>query len=153
MFSKLMKTISGKDDLERIAWRENLDELNECLKTRRVWIPRRPKRFLNAADFTTEQLMELIESEAKEFADGPFEPWILEVDGLKRLPAFSSQKRMQSFSGKMSQSLNKVFSLGCGEVLLWEIVKDLDIDFVDLNLFSEKSWEIEVRNQSSMRAS
>ena len=74
--------------------------------------------------------------------------WILEVDGKKRLPAFSSQKRMEEFSGKMSQQLGKVFSLGCIEILLEDAIKELDLDFVDLNLFSQKSWEIGVRKQS-----
>ena len=90
--------------------------------------------------------MELIASEAKELADAPFEAWVLEVDGKKRLPAFSSQKRMEIFTKTMSEDLNKVFALGGGEVLLSDIVKDLDVDFVDLNLFSEKSWEIGVKN-------
>ena len=75
----------------------------------------------------------------------PFEPWILTLDGKKRLPVFSRRQRMQAFSRKISQSMNKVFSLGCGEALLWNITKQMDIDFVDLNLFSEKSWEIPVK--------
>jgi hypothetical protein len=45
----------------------------------------------------------------------------------------------------MSQELGKVFSLGCIEVLLSDVTKGADIDFVDLNLFSPKSWEIGVR--------
>jgi hypothetical protein len=42
--------------------------------------------------------------------------------------------------------MNKVFSLGCAEVLLPHVIKDMDIDFVDINLFSEESWEIDVRD-------
>jgi hypothetical protein len=52
---------------------------------------------------------------------------------------------MEAFSASISQQLNKVFSLSCGEVLLENVTKDLDIDFIDLNLFSRKSWEISVR--------
>ena len=153
MISKFLETITGKDDLERVAYRENLDDLNAYLKTRRIWVPQRPRRYLDAANFTSEQLLELIEGESKELADVQFEPWILEVDGKKRLPAFSSQKKMEKFSSKMSQQLNKVFALGCVEILLADIVKDLDLDFVDLNLFSEKSWEIGVRNRATPNAS
>ena len=152
MISKLLETITGKDDLERVAYRENADELNAYLKTRRILIPRRPKRFLDAGDFTTEQLMELIKTEAEELADAPFEPWVLEVEGKRRLPAFSSSKKMENFTKTMAQDLNKVFGLGAGEVLLADIVKDLDLDFVDLNLFSEKSWEIAVRNRTTPNA-
>lgn len=71
-----------------------------------------------------------------------FDLWILDVEDLKRLPAFSSQKRMQVFSSHISREMNKVFSLGCVEVLLPEVVGSLDVDFIDLNLFSRKSWEI-----------
>lgn len=78
-------------------------------------------------------------------ARAPFEPWILELDGMKRLPTFSSKEKMNNFSKAVSQQLNSVFSLGAAEVLLWEVTKQLDIDFVDLNLYSEKSWEIEVK--------
>ena len=48
----------------------------------------------------------------------------------------------------MSQDLNKVFSLGCFEALLADIVKQADVDFVDLNLFSGKSWEIGIGRQT-----
>ena len=54
---------------------------------------------------------------------------------------------MEAFSAKMSQDLNKVFGLGCFEGFLPNITSQMDIDFVDLNLFSEKSWEIAVRKQ------
>jgi hypothetical protein len=39
----------------------------------------------------------------------------------------------------MSKDLNQVFSLGCIEVLLTDILKDTDVDIVDLNLFSKRS--------------
>ena len=64
-----------------------------------------------------------------------FEPWILEVDGKRRLPVFSSQEKMTVFASKMSTELNKVFSLGCIQTLLENVTKSVDVDFVDLNLF------------------
>jgi SseB protein N-terminal domain len=145
MIAKLLEWITGKDDLERVASRENLGRLNAYLKTRRVWIPIRPKRFLDADTFTQEQLLEQMEADAKELAGDDLEPWILDVDGEKRLPAFSSQKRMEAFSGKISKELNKVFSLGCFEILLEDLTSKVDIDYVDLNPFSKKSWEIAIR--------
>ncbi len=147
MFAKILERITGIDDLERVAYKEDIGQLNEYLKTRRVWIPTRPKRFLDASSFTQEELLQQIEQDAEELAGDVFEPWILELDGMKRLPAFSSQKKMEAFSASISRQLNKVFSLSCGEVLLEIVTKDLDIDFIDLNLFSRKSWEIAVRRQ------
>jgi hypothetical protein len=111
-------------------------------------IPRRPKRFLDAASFTPEELLELFRKEAEELAGESFEPWILDMDGKKRLPAFSSRKKMEVFSGKISQELDKVFALGGAEFLLQDITKGSDIDFVDLNPFSQKRWEIAVRRQT-----
>ncbi len=147
MIAKILETLTGKDDVERVAYKEDLQLLNDYLKTRRLFFPKRPMRFLDAATFTQDQLMELIEQESKELGGNQVELWILEIDGKKRLPAFSSQMKMKAFSAKMSKDLNKVFSLGCIEVLLADIVKVADIDFVDLNLFSQKSWEIGVRRQ------
>lgn len=148
MIAKILEKITGKDDLERVAYKENLDLLNSYLKKRPILIPQRPRRFLDAANFTQEQLLEQIQKDARQLGNEQFEPWILEVDGKKRLPVFSSQERMNAFAGKMSQELNKVFSLGCIEILLENITKNLDVDFVDLNLFSQKSWEIGVRKKS-----
>ena len=147
MIAKILEKLTGKDDLERVAYKGDLGLLDEHLKTRRLLIPKRPMRFLNAATFTQEELMELIEQESKELGGDRFELWVLDVDGKKRLPAFSSQKKMEEFSGKMSKGLDKVFSLGCIEILLADAIKDLDVDFIDLNLFSQKSWEIGVRRQ------
>jgi hypothetical protein len=145
MIWKLLETITGKDDLERVAWRENLAQLNECLKTRRVWVPRRPKRYLDASNYTQEQLLKLVEDEAKDFSGDSFEPWVLEIDGKRRLPIFSSRKKLEVFAGKISQQLNKVFSLGGAEMLLEDITRGSDIDFADLNMLTGKSWEIGVR--------
>jgi hypothetical protein len=147
MIAKILETLTGKDDLERVAYKEDARLLNDYLKTRRLLIPKRPRRFLEAATFTQEQLMEMIEQESKELSGDQLELWILEVDGKKRLPAFSSQKKMEAFSGRMSKDLDKVFSLGCFEALLSDVIKQSDIDFVDLNLFSQKSWEIGVREK------
>lgn len=145
MIAKILEKITGKDDLERVAYREDLTQLNEYLKKRPVFIPQRPKRFLDAANFTPEQLLEQIRSDSKQLSSDQFEPWILDVDGKKRLPVFSSQERMQAFARRVSQDMNKVFSLGCISTLLENVTKQADIDFVDLNLFSKKSWEIGVR--------
>jgi hypothetical protein len=89
--------------------------------------------------------MELIETEARELADDPFTPWILEIDGKRVLPAFSSQKKMEVFSGEISQRMNRVFALGCGDVLILDIAKDLQIDVIALNLLNKESWEIGVQ--------
>jgi len=148
MIANLLETISGKDDLERVAYKEDLAQLSAYLKRRRILIPRRPKRFLDAANFTQEELMELIKQEAPALSQEPFEPWVLEVDGKKSLPAFCSRKKMEEFSSRISQQMNKVFSLGGAELLLEEITRNSDIDFIDLNLFSNKSWEIGVKRQS-----
>ena len=147
MFARILEKLTGKDDLERVAYKEDLGLLNEYLKTRRLLIPKRPRRFLDAATLTQEDWMELIEQESRELGGDQFELWILEVDGKKRLPAFSSQKKMEEFSGIMSKRLDKVFALGCIEILLADVIKNLDVDFIDLNLFSQKSWEIGVKTQ------
>lgn len=144
MFARFLELIAGKDDLERVASRDDLGQLNAYLRTRRLWIPRMPRRFLDAATFTQEELLELLRVEAEELSEEPFEPWVLELDGKRRLPAFSSQKKMIVFSGEISKRLDRVFSLGCGEILLHDLVRSIDIDYIDLNPFSRKSWEIEV---------
>ena len=87
-------------------------------------------------------MIEQIRKDSEQLAGEQFEPWILEVDGKKRLPVFSSQEKMTVFASKMSTELNKVFSLGCIQTLLENVTKSVDVDFVDLNLFSQKSWEI-----------
>jgi hypothetical protein len=145
MFAKLLEKLTGKDDLERVAYKEDLRLLNNYLAKRRLWFPIKPGRFLGAATLTQGQLMELVAQESKKLADDQFQLWIMGVDGKKRLPAFSSQKKMEAFSGMMSRELNKVFSLGSIEALLSDITKDFDIDFVDLNLYSQRSWQIGVR--------
>ena len=149
MIGKLLSTLTGKDDLERVAYKEDLPSLNAYLRTRRVLIPRRPKQFLDASSFTQEQLLEMIRQESEDAADGEFEPWILDVGGKRRLPAFSSPKKMEMFSKKISEELGKVFALSGAEVLLPDITGDLDVDFVELNLFCEKSWEIGVRQKEA----
>ncbi len=145
MFGKLLELLGGKDDLERVAYQEDLAALNAYLKTRRLLVPRRPRRFLDASSFTQEQFLEMIRNESEDLAGDQFEPWILEINGKRRLPAFSSQKKMEIFSEKISQQMNKVFALGGAEFLIEVITKGSGIDFVDLNLFSEKSWEIGIR--------
>jgi hypothetical protein len=142
MIARILEKLTGKDDLERVAYQEDLALLNAYLKKRRVFIPQRPRRFLDAATFTQEQLMEQIRKDSEQLSSEQFEPWILEVDGKKRLPAFSSQEKMTAFASRMSQDMNKVFGLGCISILLEDVTKQVDIDFVDLNLFSKKSWEI-----------
>ena len=148
MIAKILEKMTGKDDLERVAYKEDLALLNAYLKKRHVFVPQRPKRFLDAATFTQEQLMEQIRKDSEQLGSDQFEPWILEVDGKKRLPIFSSQDRMQAFAAKISQDMNKVFGLGCISILLENVTKHVDVDFVDLNLFSKKSWEIGIRSKT-----
>src|ERR1043166_9845486 len=112
MIARLLEMATGKDDLERVAYKDDLELLKEYLKKLPVWIPKKPTRFLNAATFTQEQLMALIQADSKELAGDHFEPWILELEGKKRLPAFSSQKKLEVFSARRSQEMNKVFPLG-----------------------------------------
>jgi SseB protein N-terminal domain len=147
MIAKILEKLTGKDDLERVAYKEDLAALNAYLKKRPVFVPQRPKRFLDAATLTQEELMEQIQQDAEQLSSGQFEPWILEVDGKRRLPVFSSQKRMTAFASRMSQVMDKVFGLGCISILLEDVTKHADIDFVDLNLFSQKSWEIGIRKK------
>ena len=142
MIAKIFEKLTGKDDLERIAYKEDLALLNAYLKKRPVFVPQRPKRFLDAAIFTQEQLMEQIRKDSEQLASDQFEPWILEMDGKKWLPVFSSQERMQAFASRISQDMNKVFGLGCISILLENVTKHVDVDFVHLNPFSKKSWEI-----------
>lgn len=139
---------SAVDELERIAQQGDLDKLNECLKTHTVWIPRRPRRFLDPAGLKKEQLLEMVKKDAEEMSQTPFEPWILELDGKKRLPVFSSKQRMHAFSKQISMKMNQIFSLGGIEILLEHVLKQVDVDFVDLNLFSENSREIGVRRRA-----
>ena len=151
MLAKILELITGKDDLERVAYKEDLGLLNEYLRTRRLLIPKRPRRFLDAATFTQEELLELLRDETEELEGEPFEPWVLEIDGKQRLPAFSSQKKIIIFSGKISKQLDKVFTLGCAEILLHDLPGSMNIDFIDLNPFSPKSWEIgfgEIRSRA-----
>jgi len=149
MFDKILEKITGKDDLERVACLGNFAKLSAYLKTRKVYVPRKPRRFLDPSELTETALLDHIKAEARESANTPFEPWILDLDGKKRLPVFSSPERMQQFSAKISVEINKVFSLVAGEALLEVAIKGLELDFVDLNLFCQKSWEIEVKKKSA----
>lgn len=148
MLAKILEKMTGKDDLERVAYKENLALLNAYLKKRHVFIPQKPKRFLDAANFTQEQLIEQIRKDSEQLGSDKFEPWILEIDGKKRLPVFSSQDRMQAFAVKISQDMNKVFGLGCISILLENVTKQVDVDLVDLNPSSKKSWEIDIGKKS-----
>ena len=145
MFKKVIEIITGKDDLERVAHKEDIGALNALLETRPVVVPRRPKHFLDLETFTQEKFQEIILKEAQALADAEFEPWVLERDGKRRLPVFSSQKKMEVFSATLSKELRKVFGLGSAEVLVETLKDTLDLDFIDLNPFSEKSWEIAVK--------
>ena len=144
MLSKVLEFITRKDDLERVAYREDSLLLAKYLKTRTLLIPQRPRRFLDAANFTMEELKTMTEAECTRLGGSSFEPWIFDMKGKKRLPAFSSHKAMNTFSSKLSMDLNKVFGLGCVELLLADVAT-MDVDIVDLNLYSKKSWEITIR--------
>src|SRR5262245_23237578 len=138
MIAKLLEKLTGTDDVERIACKQDARLLNEYLQTRRLLFPKRPLQFLDAATLTQEQLSSLTTQEATELAGERIELWVLETDGKRRLPAFSSQKKMEIFSATVSRQLTKVFALGCVEALLSEATRDLDIDLIDLNLFSKQ---------------
>jgi hypothetical protein len=147
MIARFLERLTGKDDLERVASKADLALLNAYLKKRHVFVPQRPKRFLDVATFTQDQLIEQIRKDSEQLSSEQFEPWILEMNGKKRLPVFSSQDRMQTFAAKISRDMNKVFGLGCISILLETVTKQVDVDFVDINLFSEKSWEIGLGKQ------
>lgn len=153
MFSKLIEKLTGKDDVERVMAKKSMNLLMEYLKTRKLMIPRRPRKYLDAANLDQDELLKLIESESKslrEDLDGDrFEPWILEVEGKRRLPVFSSQKTMEVFSAEVSKSLNKVFALGFVDMLVDDLLKWPDLDVIDLNYFSEGSMEISVHRPSN----
>ncbi|MCK4762398.1 MAG: hypothetical protein KAW12_09395 [Candidatus Aminicenantes bacterium] len=146
MLNKIIALVTGKDDLERIAGKGDMVLLNSYLEERPLLIPQKPVRFLEPQDFTGESLVEQARQDAEDLSKEDFYPWVLEVDGKKRLPAFSSQEKMEIFSSRISQDINKIFSLGCVEILLDEILRGLpDIDYVDINLYSPKSWELDVK--------
>src|SRR4051812_33819189 len=92
VIAEILEKLTGKDDLERVAYKEDPALFNAYLKTRAVLIPQRPRRFLDASNFPQEQVMEQIRKDAAQEKDEQFAPWIPEVDGKKRLPAFSSRK-------------------------------------------------------------
>jgi hypothetical protein len=48
-----MEKITGKDDLERVAYRENLSELNAYLKKRPVFVPQRPEKEMKPTNVTS----------------------------------------------------------------------------------------------------
>jgi hypothetical protein len=141
MFGKLFSTLTGRDEVERAAAKDNLDALLRVLKTRPLLIPRRPLQFLDPAQLTEEQLLAAIQRESAEVAELSFEPWVLAVDGRRRLPAFSSQEKMSVFAKRVSTDLKQVFALSAAEVLLADIPADLEIDIIALNPFSEGARE------------
>jgi hypothetical protein len=146
MITKVLEWFTGKDDLERVACKEDPALLTAYLKKRPVFVPQKPMRFLEAGRFTQEQLLEQIRQDSAQLSGDQFEPWVLELDGKRRLPVFSSQETMTVFASKMSKEMNKVFGLGCRRILLENVTNHVELDIVDLNLFSKKSWEIGVRN-------
>ena len=143
--NKIFDLLSGQNELERIAQKGDVRLLNEYLKSHPVLIPKRPKQFLDAASLTQADLLRVIEADTAALANEPFEPWILELDGKRRLPAFSSPKTLETFAKKISKELNKVFGLGYDEFHVFDITKSHAVGVVDLNMFSARSWEVEVR--------
>ncbi|HUE71587.1 MAG TPA: hypothetical protein VMP01_11945 [Pirellulaceae bacterium] len=145
MLHKLLEWITGKDDVERVACLGDARRLDAYLKARPLYIPQRPHRLLDASKLTTAELLEQRQKDAEDLARDQFEPWILVVNGKRRLPAFSSEKKMAAFAAKISQEMNVIFSLGCILAPLGEVTRQADIDLVDLNLYSAESWEIGVK--------
>ena len=148
MLSKLLEKLTGKDDLERVACKEDMAKLSAYLKTRRVLVPRRPSRVRDAASFNSAKLLEEIKADVDGLKDKPFEPWILEVEGRKHLPVFSSQRKLEFFVQKISQETNQLLSVGAGEFLVEEVIASIRIDFIELNAMCERSWEIAVKAQN-----
>lgn len=144
MLAKLVEAITGLDDLERVAQKGDVRALNAYLKTRAVHVPQRPQIFLDPSQGTAEDHAEMLRLEAERLSGDSFDLWVLEVDGKKRLPVFSSEKKMTVFSQHMAKTLKKVFTFGCIVVPIETVVRQIDVDYIDLNLFSPKSWEIEV---------
>jgi hypothetical protein len=68
MIAKILEKLTGKDDLELVAYKEDLALLNAHLKKRPVLVPQRPKRFLGAASFTAEQLKEQIQKDVEQLS-------------------------------------------------------------------------------------
>src|SRR4051812_13778714 len=130
MFAKVIELFIGLDDLERVANRDNIQELNEYLKSRTIWIARKPQRFLDAANFDEQQLMQMITDESEKLNEADFQPWVLELNGKRRLPIFSSMRKMDVFSKRISTEMNKVFALGGVESLLSCAIKSLEVDVV-----------------------
>ena len=143
MINKFLELITGKDDVERMACK-SVELLNVYLTKRKLWFPKRPRRFMDPKDLTEETLLDLIAKDAEELSKDSFCPWVLEMDGKERLPAFSSTKKAQFFSRKVSQQLDKVFALCLEEVLLHDLIKQVEVDFVDVNPFCGRTWEISI---------
>lgn len=144
LVSRLLEAVTGKDDLERMADKGDSLRLDRYLATRRLFFPKRPCRFLDPANLTQDELIRLIREEGEETGGDRIEFWVQDVDGKQRLPAFSSLRKSEAFSARLSQDLNLVFGLGCLEMLLSDALTYVDVDFVDINLFSKKSWALGV---------
>jgi hypothetical protein len=142
---KIFDLFTGKDDVERAASEEDPEVLKSLLKTRKLLVPRMPQRFLDAAAHTEEQLAELRSAENSEIAELLFEPWILEVNGVKKLPVFSSMENMKAFSAQMFVELNQVFALGHEEMLLADVIQGFKFQIASLNIYSEGSRELAVK--------
>jgi hypothetical protein len=144
VLSKLLETVTGRDDLERIARKNDPRALYEYLRTRPVWIPQRPKRFIDPGSLSEENLLDLIRKDTEDLAKETVFLWVLEMDGKKHLPIFSNQKRLEQFAAKIGKELNKVFGLGCVQELLPNVLKQVEADVVPLNLYSGETWIIEI---------
>jgi hypothetical protein len=140
--NKLLEFFTGKDDLERIASKGDRARLDDYLKTRRLYFPVTPSRFLDAETCSDQAIIDLIREGADLVAGPDISLWVMELDGQNRLPAFSSIKRAKKFSEEMSKGLDKIFPLGCVEMLLEDVIKAVDVDVIDLNRFSKNKWEI-----------
>ena len=89
MIGWLIERVTGKDDLERIAQKGNVQAINFLLKKRPVWIPSRPRQAIDPESMDGETLVQAVQNElGADGPDAPFVPWIMEVDGCRRLPAF-----------------------------------------------------------------
>ena len=147
MITKILNAVTGKDDLERIASKGDIALLEKYLESRPVFVPALPTKFLDAATSSDEDMLAFIEEQVVQQSEAIFEPWILESDGERRLPVFSSLKCMQVFSGEMSKSMNQIFALGGEEMLIADIREVYGIDVLDVNRFSKGNWEIGLKKR------
>lgn len=147
IYGAALQFLTGRDDLERVAGRDDPALLHRYLLERPVVVPQRPSGLLDLST-SGDELYRFMEAEARRLAGDDFEPWIRENDGKLTLPVFSNHARSGRFTELIVQQTGKVFAFGCIVVPLGDILEDFEVDVVELNPLSEHSWEIAVSRRS-----